>query len=51
MCAFRGLALAEPFVVELREWPRMTDDLNAERNRLCNRLRDPAPDAGGAVDM
>jgi transposase len=38
--AFRKLALAEPLVVELREWSRMTDDLNAERNRLCNRLRE-----------
>jgi transposase len=40
MRAFRKLALAEPLVVELREWSRMTDDLNAERNRLCNRLRE-----------
>jgi hypothetical protein len=40
MRAFRELALAEPLVVELREWSRMTDDLNAERNRLCDRLRE-----------
>lgn len=40
MRAFRKLALAEPLLVELREWSRMTDDLNAERNRLCNRLRE-----------
>src|SRR6516162_9991117 len=40
MRAFRRLALAEPLVVELREWSRMTDDLNGERNRLCNRLRE-----------
>src|SRR5215467_1275712 len=38
--AFRRLALAEPLVIELREWSRMTDDLNGERNRLCNRLRE-----------
>jgi transposase len=40
MRAFRKLALAEPLVIELREWSRMTDDLNGERNRLCNRLRE-----------
>jgi hypothetical protein len=40
MRAFRRLALAEPLVIELREWSRMTDDLNGERNRLCNRLRE-----------
>jgi hypothetical protein len=34
MRAFRKLALAVP------EWSRMTDDLNAECNRLCNRLRE-----------
>ena len=31
---------SELFVIELREWSRMTDDLNGERNRLCNRLRE-----------
>ena len=35
MRAFRKLALAEPLIVKLREWSRMTDDLNAERNRLA----------------
>jgi transposase len=38
--AFRRLALAEPLVIELRAWSRITDDLNGERNRLCNRLRE-----------
>ena len=37
MRAFRRLSLAELLVIELREWSRMTDDLNGERNRLCNR--------------
>jgi hypothetical protein len=40
MRAFSKLALAEPLVVELREWSRTTDDLNAERNRLGNQLRE-----------
>ena len=35
MRAFRKLALAEPLIVKLHEWSRMTDDLNAERNRLA----------------
>jgi len=38
--AFRKLALAEPLLIELREWSRMTDDLSAEKNRLANRLRE-----------
>jgi Transposase len=40
MHAFRKLALAEPLLIELREWSRMTDDLTAERNRLGNRMRE-----------
>jgi transposase len=40
MRAFRKLALAEPLLIELREWSRLTDDLTAERNRLANRMRE-----------
>jgi transposase len=36
---FRLLAPDEPLVIELREWSRMTEDLQQERNRLANRLR------------
>jgi transposase len=36
----RKLEAADPAVVELREWSRITDDLGAERNRLTNRLRE-----------
>ena len=35
----RLLALADPTIIELREWSRITEDLGAERNRLTNRLR------------
>jgi transposase len=38
--AFRKLALADPIVIELREWSRMTEDLTAERTRLANRVRE-----------
>jgi transposase len=38
--AFRKLALADPVVIELREWSRMTEDLTAERTRLANRVRE-----------
>jgi transposase len=38
--AFRKLALAEPLLIELREWSRMTEDLSAEKNRLSNRMRE-----------
>jgi transposase len=34
------LALADPVVVELREWSRIAEDLGAERNRLTNRFRE-----------
>ena len=37
---FRPLAIADPLVIELREWSRMTEDLGAERNRLTNRMRE-----------
>jgi transposase len=37
---FRLLAVAEPVVIELREWSRIAEDLGAERNRLTNRLRE-----------
>jgi transposase len=36
---FRLLAVAEPVVIELREWSRIAEDLGAERNRLTNRMR------------
>jgi transposase len=37
---FRRLAAEDAIVVELREWSRMTDDLQQERNRLANRVRE-----------
>jgi transposase len=37
--AFRRLALDNPLVIELREWSRIADELQQERTRLCNRLR------------
>lgn len=37
---FRSLHLANPVVVELREWSRMADDLQQERTRLTNRVRE-----------
>jgi transposase len=37
---FRRLHLADPGVIELREWSRLADDLQQERNRLANRLRE-----------
>ena len=37
---FRPLAVADPVVIELREWPRIANDLGAERNRLTNRMRE-----------
>jgi transposase len=37
---FRQLAVADPVVVELREWSRIAEDLSAERNRLTNRFRE-----------
>ncbi len=37
---FRPLAVADPIIVELREWSRIAEDLGVERNRLANRLRE-----------
>lgn len=37
---FRPLAPSHPLVVELREWSRMAEDLQGERNRLANHLRE-----------
>ena len=37
---FRLLAVADPVVIELREWSRIAEDLTAERNRLTNRMRE-----------
>src|SRR6476469_8363327 len=36
--SFRLLRVDDPTVIELREWSRMTDDLQQERVRLSNRL-------------
>ena len=37
---FRRLAVEDPIVIELREWSRMAEDLQQERNRLANRVRE-----------
>jgi transposase len=37
---FRRLSVGDAMVVELREWSRMTEDLQQERNRLANRVRE-----------
>src|SRR5208337_4847104 len=37
---FRLLAVADPVVIELREWSRIAEDLGVDRNRLTNRLRE-----------
>lgn len=37
--AFRQLAVDNPVVIELREWSRMAEELQRERTRLANRLR------------
>jgi len=37
--AFRQLAADNPVMIELREWSRMADELQQERTRLANRLR------------
>lgn len=36
---FRRLVPDDPIIIELRGWSRSTDELQHERNRLCNRLR------------
>lgn len=38
--ALRRLAVEDPTVIELREWSRMHEDLQRERNRLTNRVRE-----------
>ena len=38
--AFRVLSADDPVVVELREWSRMVDDLQQDRSRLANRVRE-----------
>jgi transposase len=38
--ALRRLAVQDPLVIELREWSRMSEDLQQERNRLANRVRE-----------
>jgi transposase len=40
MPLFRKLIIAEPLIVELREWSRIDEELKVERVRLTNRLRD-----------
>jgi transposase len=37
---FRRFAAEDAVVIELREWSRMTEDLQQERNRLANRMRE-----------
>jgi transposase len=37
--AFRRLAADDPVVIELREWSRMAEELQQERTRLANRVR------------
>lgn len=37
--AFRRLAVQNPLVIELREWSRMAEELQQERTRLANRVR------------
>src|SRR6202047_2904573 len=38
--AFRLLSNDEPVIVKLREWSRMTDELQQERTRLASRMRE-----------
>jgi transposase len=37
--AFRQLTVENPTVIELREWSRMAEELQQERTRLANRVR------------
>ncbi|MGY0569702.1 IS110 family transposase [Bradyrhizobium sp. RDM12] len=37
--AFRRLVVDDPTMIELREWSRLADELQQERTRLANRLR------------
>src|SRR3954464_265709 len=36
---FRHVAVSDPAVIELREWSRLAEELQQERGRLANRLR------------
>ncbi|MGA8581778.1 MAG: IS110 family transposase [Bryobacteraceae bacterium] len=38
--AFHQVALADPAIIQLREWSRMADDLSADKIRHANRLRE-----------
>jgi transposase len=38
--ALRRLAVQDPLLIELREWSRMNEELQQERTRLANRVRD-----------
>jgi transposase len=38
--AFHQVVLADPAIIELREWSRMADDLRADKIRHANRLRE-----------
>src|SRR3569833_1906800 len=38
---FRPLQVGDPGVIELREWSRLAEDLQQERVRLTNRIRQP----------
>jgi hypothetical protein len=40
MRLFRKLTIAEPLIVELREWSRIDENLKVERLRLANRIWD-----------
>jgi transposase len=40
MPLFRKLSVADPLIIELREWSRIDEELKVERLRLANRLRD-----------
>src|SRR5262245_20368618 len=40
MRLFRKLSIAEPLIVELREWSRVDENLKVERLRLANRMWD-----------
>ena len=39
MRAFRKLSVADPLIVELREWSRIDEELKVEHGRLANRFR------------
>ena len=52
--AFRRLAIDDPLIIELREYSRIRDELQQERARLVNRMRDQLwryyPQAGELSD-